>query len=100
LSPFEAIREAGQRRFRPIMLTTMTTFGGLSPIIFEPSLQAQYIIPMAISLGFGIIFATVIILVLVPCLYLVLEDAKRLLTEEREFSTASSFGSYQSGDGK
>ncbi|MDJ0624252.1 MAG: efflux RND transporter permease subunit [Desulfocapsaceae bacterium] len=99
LSPFEAIREAGQRRFRPIMLTTLTTFGGLSPIIFEPSLQAQYIIPMAISLGFGIIFATVIILVLVPCLYLVLEDVKRFMTEERDLSATPS-ESYQAGGGK
>jgi multidrug efflux pump subunit AcrB len=73
---FEAIREAGLRRFRPILLTTMTTFGGLTPIIMEKSLQAQYLIPMAISLGFGIIFATAIILVLVPCLYLSVEEAK------------------------
>jgi multidrug efflux pump subunit AcrB len=84
LGPFEAIREAGQRRFRPIVLTTLTTFGGLSPIIFETSLQAQYVIPMAISLGFGIVFATVIILVLVPCLYLVLEDIKGLSSERSE----------------
>ncbi|UBM37086.1 efflux RND transporter permease subunit [Bremerella sp. TYQ1] len=73
-SAFEAISQAGLRRFRPIMLTTLTTFGGLIPLIFETSLQAQYIIPMAISLGFGILFATGIILVLVPCLYLILED--------------------------
>ena len=73
---FEAIREAGLRRFRPILLTTMTTFGGLTPIIMEKSLQAQYLIPMAISLGFGIIFATAIILVLVPCLYLGAEEIK------------------------
>lgn len=73
-SAFEAISQAGLRRFRPIMLTTLTTFGGLVPLIFEDSLQAQYIIPMAISLGFGILFATGIILVLVPCLYLILED--------------------------
>jgi multidrug efflux pump subunit AcrB len=73
---FEAIREAGLRRFRPILLTTMTTFGGLTPIIMEKSLQAQYLIPMAISLGFGIIFATAIILVLVPCLYLSVEEIK------------------------
>ena len=70
----EAISQAGVRRFRPIMLTTLTTFGGLMPLIFEDSLQAQYIIPMAISLGFGILFATLIVLVLVPCLYLILED--------------------------
>lgn len=79
MSVFDAIREAGQRRFRPITLTTLTTFGGLTPIIFERSLQAQYLIPMAISLGFGIVFATAIILVLVPCLYLVLEDVKGVL---------------------
>lgn len=71
---FEAISQAGLRRFRPILLTTLTTFGGLIPLIFEESLQAQYIIPMAISLGFGILFSTAIILVLVPCLYLILED--------------------------
>ena len=73
-----AIRDAGVRRFRPIALTTLTTFGGLTPIILETSLQAQYLIPMAISLGFGIVFATAIILVLVPCLYLALEDLKGL----------------------
>jgi len=73
-SVFDAIRDAGLRRFRPIMLTTLTTFGGLSPIIFETSDQATQLIPMAISLGFGIVFATSIILVIVPCLYLILED--------------------------
>ncbi|WP_203532741.1 efflux RND transporter permease subunit [Draconibacterium halophilum] len=73
-SVFDAIHEAGLRRFRPIILTTFTTFGGLTPIILETSRQAYYLIPMAISLGFGIIFATSIILVLVPCLYLILED--------------------------
>ena len=73
-SAFEAISQAGLRRFRPILLTTLTTFGGLMPLIFEKSLQAQYIIPMAISLGFGILFSTAIILVLIPCLYLILED--------------------------
>ena len=76
-TPFSSIHMAGLRRFRPIMLTTITTFGGLVPIIFEKSLQAQYLIPMAISLGFGILFATAIILVLVPSLYMVLEDTKK-----------------------
>lgn len=65
-SVFDAIHEAGLRRFRPIMLTTLTTFGGLSPIIFETSRQATQLGPMAISLGFDIVFATSIILVLVP----------------------------------
>ena len=78
LSPFAAIEKAGARRFRPIILTTLTTFGGLTPIILERSLQAQYLIPMAISLGFGIVFATAIILLLVPCLYLVLDDVKKM----------------------
>jgi len=73
-SVFEAIHMAGLRRFRPIILTTLTTFGGLTPIIFETSRQAAYLVPMAISLGFGIVFATSIILVLLPCLYLILED--------------------------
>lgn len=73
-SAFTAIHEAGLRRFRPIMLTTLTTFGGLTPIIMETSSQARQLIPMAISLGFGIVFATAIILVLVPCFYLALED--------------------------
>ncbi|TWT56168.1 efflux RND transporter permease subunit [Allorhodopirellula solitaria] len=80
-SAYEAISQAGIRRFRPILLTTLTTFGGLMPLIFEKSLQAQYIIPMAISLGFGILFATGIILVLVPCLYLILEDIRGLFSK-------------------
>lgn len=78
-SALEAIQMAGLRRFRPILLTTLTTFAGLSPIIFETSLQAQYLIPMAISLGFGIVFATQIILFLVPCLYMIMEDIKTSL---------------------
>ena len=75
----DAIRESGLQRFRPIMLTTMTTFGGLAPMIMETSRQARFLIPMAISLGFGILFATFITLIMVPCLYLVLEDVGRFL---------------------
>lgn len=74
LSAYDAIHEAGVRRFRPIILTTLTTFGGLTPIILETSSQAYQLIPMAISLGFGIVFATAIILVIVPCLYMILDD--------------------------
>ncbi len=80
---YKSIHEAGLRRFRPIILTTMTTFGGLAPIILETSSQAFYLIPMAISLGFGIVFATTIILVIVPCLYLILEDARLWLAKGR-----------------
>lgn len=70
----EAIHAAGLRRFRPIVLTTLTTFGGLAPMIFETSRQARFMIPMALSIGFGILFATLITLILVPCLYLIIED--------------------------
>jgi len=73
-----AVHSAGIQRFRPILLTTLTTCGGLAPIIFETSRQARFLIPMAISLGFGILFATFITLVMVPCLYLILEDLKAL----------------------
>ena len=75
---FQAISEAGQRRFRPILLTSLTTFFGLAPMILERSVQAQFLIPMALSLGFGILFATGIILILIPVLYLMLEDLRRL----------------------
>jgi multidrug efflux pump subunit AcrB len=71
---YTAIREAGVARFRPILLTSLTTFAGLSPLILERSLQAQFLIPMAISLGFGVIFATFITLILVPVNYAILED--------------------------
>ena len=65
-----------RERFRPIILTTLTTCTGLAPMITESSFQAQFLIPMAISLGFGLFFATLITLGLVPCLYLILEDIK------------------------
>lgn len=71
---FQAVMESGQRRFRPIVLTSLTTSLGLTPMILEKSVQAQFLIPMAISLGFGILFATLITLLLVPSLYLILED--------------------------
>ncbi len=70
----EALLTSAQRRFRPILLTTLTTFFGLTPMIFETSLQARFLIPMAISLGFGVVFATAITLVLVPVIYRILED--------------------------
>ncbi|MCG9970805.1 efflux RND transporter permease subunit [Christiangramia crocea] len=88
-SVYDAIHEAGLRRFRPILLTTLTTFGGLTPIILETSSQAYYLIPMAISLGFGIVFATSIILIIVPCLYLILEDIKTMRLRENIRKIAS-----------
>ncbi len=78
MSHFEAVAAAGARRFRPIMLTSLTTFFGLAPMILEPSIQAKFLIPMAVSLGFGVMFATVITLLIVPALYLAVEDAKNV----------------------
>lgn len=74
----DAAINAGTQRFRAIILTSLTTFMGLMPIVMERSLQAQIVIPMAISLAFGILFATVITLLLVPSLYLILDDFKGL----------------------
>ena len=76
MTSFEAVIHGARRRFRPILLTTLTTFFGLLPMIFEPSVQARFLIPMAISLGFGILFATFIVLGMVPAVYLVVEDLK------------------------
>jgi multidrug efflux pump subunit AcrB len=76
LGKVEAVIQSGTQRFRAILLTSLTTAFGLMPIMLETSLQAQFVIPMAISMSFGIIFATVITLFLIPCLYLLLEDFK------------------------
>jgi multidrug efflux pump subunit AcrB len=76
---YTAVIDSGQRRFRPILLTSLTTAFGLAPMIFETSVQAQFLIPMAISLAFGVLFATGITLLLIPSLYLILEDIKGLL---------------------
>ena len=73
-SLINAVRAAGIQRFRPIILTTLTTFFGLMPMILETSQQAKFLIPMAISLGFGILFATGITLLIIPSLMLILDD--------------------------
>jgi len=85
MSAFEAAIAAGVRRFRPIMLTSITTFFGLVPMILEPSVQARFLIPMAVSLGFGVMFATAVTLFIVPGLYLALED---LMTGSRALFAA------------
>lgn len=77
LSVRQAAIDSGCYRFRAIILTSLTTFVGLVPIILERSLQAQIVIPMATSLAFGILFSTVVTLILVPLLYIILDDAKR-----------------------
>jgi multidrug efflux pump subunit AcrB len=73
-----AITAAAGLRFRAIILTSLTTFAGLTPMLLERSLQAQFLIPMAISLGFGVLFGTGITLLLVPSLYMILEDVKNM----------------------
>jgi multidrug efflux pump subunit AcrB len=80
----DAVVSGARRRFRPILLTSLTTFGGLAPMIFETSVQARFLIPMAISLGFGVLFVTVIALVLVPSGYMALEDAKAAAARVRQ----------------
>jgi multidrug efflux pump subunit AcrB len=76
----EAVTEAGQARFRAITLTSITTFAGVLPIMFETSLQAAFVIPMAVALGFAVLYATLVTLILVPCLYLILLDLNRPAT--------------------
>jgi hypothetical protein len=71
-----AIREAGANRFRPIMLTSLTTFFGLVPLMLDDSFEAAFLVPMAVSLAFGVLFATFITLMLVPTAYMILEDVQ------------------------
>jgi multidrug efflux pump subunit AcrB len=79
------VRQAGRARFRAVLLTSLTTFLGLMPILFQTSTSAQFLIPMATSLGFGILFATVITLILVPCNYLMLRDMEQQLRRLRNW---------------
>ena len=83
LDTVSAAIDAGRTRFRPVLLTSLTTFFGLVPIVLERSMQAQMVIPMAVSLAFGILFATVITLFLVPCLYAIQADVKALFVGPR-----------------
>lgn len=72
--PYESASAASRARFRAIMLTSMTTVAGLLPLLFETSLQAQVLIPLAVSIGFGLTASTVLVLIIIPCLYAVLAD--------------------------
>jgi len=80
----EAIIKASKVRFRPILLTTLTTFLGVFPMIIERSVQAQFLVPMAVSLGFGVLFATFVIMVLVPALTMLQYDALRGFRARKE----------------
>jgi multidrug efflux pump subunit AcrB len=88
----QAVVESGTQRFRAIMLTSLTTFVGLAPIVLERSLQAQLVIPMAVSLAFGILFATVITLLLIPSLYVMLDDVKTLFGGKKARTITSQEG--------
>ena len=94
LSILDAVTAGGVRRFRPILLTSLTTFLGLTPMILETSVGARFLIPMAISLGFGVLFATFITLVLVPSLYLIIEDIKAAFTRTVRFVRAGITGRH------
>ncbi|XQW85570.1 efflux RND transporter permease subunit [Thalassotalea piscium] len=86
----EAVIHAGTKRFRAIMLTSLTTFIGLVPIVFfETSMQAKLVVPMAVSLSFGVLFATIVTLVLIPSLYVIIEDIRGVFTrmKKRIFGT-------------
>ena len=96
----EAAVQGAMNRFRPIVLTSLTTFFGLAPMIFETAMQARFLIPMAISLGFGILFGTVVILVIVPCVYLIVDHLLRRdrLPPDESLALASPAGSHKPPD--
>ncbi|WP_206485122.1 efflux RND transporter permease subunit [Thalassotalea sp. G2M2-11] len=86
----QAVVHSGSKRFRAIMLTSLTTFIGLVPIVFfETSMQAKIVIPMAVSLSFGVLFATIVTLVLIPSLYVIIEDLKGLITRKKSTPSIS-----------
>ena len=84
----EALVEAACQRLRAVLLTSLTTIAGLTPLLFETSLQAQFLIPMATSIAFGLAFATALVLVLVPVLLSLHEDAHRWLQRRWPRKTA------------
>ena len=88
----DAALKGGTRRLRPILLTSLTTFFGLAPMILESSVQARFLIPMAISLGFGVLFATFMILLLVPPAYVALDEIANMVTR------AAGIDGHEDGD--
>ena len=85
----QAIIEAACKRLRAVILTSLTTVAGLTPLLFETSLQAQFLIPMAISLAFGLAFATLLVLILLPCLLMIYENAANFFSRNRDISPHS-----------
>jgi len=86
---YDAVIKGGMLRFRAIILTSLTTFAGLTPMLLEKSIQARFLIPMAVSLGFGVIFATGITLLLIPCGYMILDDIHELIEKVKALFTIS-----------
>jgi len=86
---YDAVIKSGMFRFRAIILTSMTTFAGLTPMLLEKSIQARFLIPMAVSLGFGVMFATGITLLLIPCGYMILDDIHELIEKIKQLFTLS-----------
>jgi multidrug efflux pump subunit AcrB len=99
----EALVFAGKARFRPILLTSLTTFLGVFPIIIETSVQAQFLIPMAVSLGLGILFGTGVLMMIVPALAMLQRDATawvqtRLLNYETPSFSYGPYGDSEAGE--
>jgi multidrug efflux pump subunit AcrB len=90
-SAHDAVIKAGRLRFRAILLTSLTTFAGLTPMLLERSVQAQFLIPMAISLGFGVLFGTFVTLLLIPCGYLILEDILNIVAGSKTKMISNQF---------
>ncbi|GAB5441538.1 MAG: efflux RND transporter permease subunit [Fuerstiella sp.] len=97
LSPYDASIDGAKKRLRAILLTTLTTASGLIPLMFETSFQAKFLIPMAVTLTFGLLFATGLTLILVPCLNLIREDVLQLLYRDRAASVHSPLNSTADG---
>jgi multidrug efflux pump subunit AcrB len=76
---FQAVLQGGARRFRAVFLTSLTTIGGLTPLILEKDLQAKFLVPMAVAISGGVAFGTVVTLVLIPCLLAILNDLRRIV---------------------
>ncbi len=91
----EAVRDAAGRRFRAIMLTSLTTFAGLTPMMLEDSMSARFMIPMAVSLAFGVVFSSAITLFVVPCSYVVMEDIGLLFQGQRRRRAAERIAAAQ-----
>ena len=89
-SPVEAAAAAAARRFRPVVLTTLTTALGLAPLLFETSPQAQFLIPMAVSLGFGIVISGFMVLFVTPAVAVIIEDLRALArSKDRDIEAAA-----------